>query len=229
MEEIMNKKEIIKKTELFVKETLKKESTGHDWWHSHHVRLLAKQIAKEEGADTFIVELASLLHDIGDYKFHQGNEYIGANLVSEWLSKLDIPNDVTNRIIDIISNSSFMKTLPDSKEKPKKVLTKEAMIVSDADNLDAMGAIGIARTFAFGGFFKEPIYDPSIKPRQNLTKEEYKKKNSTSINHFYEKLLKLKDKMYTTCGKKTAEKRHNYMKSYLKQFFDEWNCMNNFS
>jgi len=224
----MDKQDIIKKTELFVKETLEKDSTGHDWWHVYRVRNLAKRIALHEDADIFIVELAALLHDIGDYKFFQGNEKAGEMKVREWLSSLEIPASLIDKIVEITSQISFMHTLPDKdKKKDKKnsatpTVSKELMAVTDADRLDAMGAIGIARAFTYGGFFNRPIYDPTIKPSKSITKEEYKTTEAPSINHFYEKLLKLKDMMYTKLGRKMAKKRHRFLNLYLKQFFKEW-------
>lgn len=224
----MDRQEIIEKTEYFVKETLSKDSTGHDWWHIYRVRNLAKRIALHEGADIFIVELAALLHDIGDYKFFQGDEEAGTVKVSEWLSSLKISPTLINRIVDITSKISFMHTLPDKgKGRGKKnsaipTLSKELMAVTDADRLDAMGAIGIARAFTYGGFFNRPIYDPATKPSKSITKEEYKTTEAPSINHFYEKLLKLKDMMYTKLGRKMAKRRHRFLNLYLKQFFKEW-------
>ena len=224
----MDRQEIIKKAELFVKQTLSKDSTGHDWWHIHRVRNLAKRIARHEGADIFIVELAVLLHDIGDYKFFQGDEEAGAAKVREWLSSLEISPSLIDKIVEITSQISFMHTLPDKgKGRGKKnsaipTLSKELMSVTDADRLDAMGAIGIARAFTYGGFFNRPIYDPAIKPSKSITKEEYKTTEAPSINHFYEKLLKLKDMMYTKLGRKMAKRRHRFLNLYLKQFFKEW-------
>ncbi|MCG2821410.1 MAG: HD domain-containing protein, partial [Candidatus Atribacteria bacterium] len=160
----MDRQEIIKKTELFVKKTVSEDSTGHDWWHVHRVRNLAKRIAREESADIFIVELAALLHDIGDYKFFQGDEEAGTVKVREWLSSLEISPSLIDKIVEITSQISFMHTLPDKGEgKGKKnsaipILSKELMSVTDADRLDAMGAIGIARAFTYGGFFNRPIY-----------------------------------------------------------------------
>ncbi len=225
----MDKKEIeeiIKKTESFVKETFNQEGTGHDWWHIHRVRNLAKRIAQEEGADILVVELAALLHDIGDYKFFQGDEEAGLALVRKWLSSLKISSFLIDKIVEITSQISFMHTLPSGKGSKKKNstsnLTKELMAVTDADRLDAIGAIGIARAFTYGGFFNRPIYDPAIKPNKSITREEYKITEAPSINHFYEKLLKLKDMMYTNLGQKMAKKRHRFLRLYLKEFFKEW-------
>jgi uncharacterized protein len=224
----MDKQEIIKKTETFVKETLGKDRTGHDWWHVHRVRNLAKRIARHEDADIFIVELAALLHDVGDYKFFQGDEEAGAVKVREWLSSLEISPSLIDKIVGVTSQISFMHTLPDKgKRKSKKnsstpTVSKELMAVTDADRLDAMGAIGIARAFTYGGSFNRPIYDPIIKSSKSITKEEYKTTEAPSINHFYEKLLKLKDMMYTPFGRKMAKRRHRFLNLYLKQFFKEW-------
>lgn len=224
----MDRQEIIEKTELFVKQTLSKDSTGHDWWHIHRVRNLAKRIARHEGADIFIVELAALLHDIGDYKFFQGDEEAGVAKVRKWLSSLEISPSVIDKIVEITSQISFMYTLPDKdKGRGKKnstipTLSKELIAVTDADRLDAMGAIGIARAFTYGGFFNRPIYDPAIKPSKSITREEYKTTEAPSINHFYEKLLKLKDMMHTKLGRKMAKRRHRFLNLYLKHFFKEW-------
>jgi uncharacterized protein len=224
----MGRQEIIKKTELFVKQTLSKDSTGHDWWHIHRVRNLSKRIARHEGADIFIVELVALLHDIGDYKFFQGDEEVGSVKVREWLSSLEISPSLIDKIVEITSQISFMHTLPDKgKGRGKKnsaipTLYKELMSVTDADRLDAMGAIGIARAFTYGGFFSRSIYDPAIKPNKSITREEYKTTEAPSINHFYEKLLKLKDMMYTKLGRRMAKRRHRFLNLYLKQFFKEW-------
>jgi len=224
----MDRQEIIEKTELFVKETLSEDSTGHDWWHIHRVRNLAKRIACHEGADIFIVELAALLHDIGDYKFFQGDEEAGIVKVRKWLSSLEAPPSLIDKIVEVTSQISFIHTLTDKgKGKSKKnsstvTISKEIMAVTDADRLDAMGAIGIARAFTYGGFFNRLIYDPNIKPDRAITKEEYKTTKAPSINHFYEKLLKLKDMMYTPVGRKMAKRRHRFLKLYLKQFFKEW-------
>ena len=224
----MDRQEIINKTELFVKETLSKDSTGHDWWHIHRVRNLAKRIAQHEGADIVIVELAALLHDIGDYKFFQGDEEVGVVKIREWLSSLEIPPSLIDKIVEITFRISFMHTLPAKGERSNKKnyatpkLSKELMAVTDADRLDAMGAIGIARAFTYGGFFNRQIYDPAIKPNKSITKEEYKTTEAPSINHFYEKLLKLKDMMYTKLGRKMAKRRHRFLNLYLKRFFKEW-------
>ncbi|MBA3013080.1 MAG: HD domain-containing protein [Desulfobacula sp.] len=218
----MNEKLIIKEIERLVKNHFLEESSGHDWWHSHRVRQMGLQIAKNESADLFIVEVSALLHDVGDYKFHDGDEEIGGKIINKWLINIGIPPKHIDKILEIIVNLSFMKSLKNNRTITKHSLPIEAKILNDSDRLDALGAIGIARTFAFGGFFKREIHNPIIPPNINITHEEYKKKNSTSINHFYEKLLTLKDTMLTTTGKKLAQERHEYMKTYLDRFFDEW-------
>ncbi len=224
----MNKKEIIAKTENLIKEILAKENTGHDWWHIHRVRKLALKIAQQEGADLFLVELLALLHDLGDYKFFQGDERAGGERIRELLSSLRISSSLINKVIAMTSQISFMHTLPQKDKKEKKndfsqiEDSKELKAVIDADRLDAIGAIGIARAFTYGGFYHRPIYDPSIKPKKNITQEEYKTSTAPSINHFYEKLLKIKHMMYTPLGKKMARRRHRFLNLFLKQFFKEW-------
>jgi len=216
----MNKKEIIKKTESFVKKHLKGDVTGHDWWHIDRVRKMALRIAKKEkNVDLFVVQLAALLHDIADWKFHGGDETIGIKLAEEWLKRLKVEKNVIERVCEIIREISFKGA-----EVKSKMKTKEGMIVQDADRLDAIGAIGIARCFATGAKLNREIYNPEIKPRLHKTFEEYKKAKSTSINHFYEKLLLLKDLMNTKTAKKIAEKRHKFMEQFLDRFFKEWNC-----
>jgi len=222
----MNKEQIINKTEDFVKKIFQKDNTGHDWWHTQRVRILAKKIARDEDADLFIVDIVALLHDVGDYKFFSGDEKVGLLFVKKWLSSLEISEALIERILEIISKISFKNTLPASKnrknKKPVQILSKELTVVCDADRLDAMGAIGIARAFTYGGFYRRQIYNPEIKLNKNITQEEYKTTEAPTINHFYEKLLKLKCMMYTKMGKKIAKKRHRFLNLYLKEFFKEW-------
>lgn len=218
----MNREKKIKEIEGLVKDYFAEESTGHDWWHSLRVRQTGLYIARKEKADLFIVEASALLHDVGDYKFQGGDEDIGRRIIEKWLIGIAVPQKQIDLILDIVTNLSFMKSL-NRPERPGKLLTVEAKIVSDADRLDALGAIGIARTFAFGGFFRQEMHNPEILPNESMTREEYKNKKSTSINHFYEKLLKLKDTMMTRTGKELAKSRHEYMMSYLDRFYDEWN------
>lgn len=223
---MLNANKIIKKTEQYVQDFFQKEATGHDWWHTYRVRMLALKIAKEEGANPFIVEMAALLHDIGDYKFFVGNEKEGQEKVSQYLRSLPLDTSYIEHIIAITSNISFMKTLlPFDNDKIEKKIEKKSLeykAVSDADKLDAIGAIGIARAFTYGGFYHRPIYDPSIPPNPHISQEEYKTTDAPSINHFYEKLLKIKDMMYTNYGKKLAVDRHNFLVEYLRRFYREW-------
>lgn len=223
---MIKKEKIIKKTEDFVKKVFLEDYTGHDWWHTHRVRVLAKKIAISESADLFIVDMAALLHDVGDYKFFGGDEEAGVLFVKKWLSSLKVTEELVDKILTVISNISYKNTLPESGNRKKQnspnFPSKEFMAVCDADRLDAIGAIGIARAFTYGGFYKRQIYNPKIKPMKNITQEEYKKTDAPSINHFYEKLLKIKELMYTKLGKKIAKKRHRFLNLYLKEFYKEW-------
>jgi len=217
----MNKQEILQKAEEFAKGFFQGEATGHDWWHTFRVCKLALRIAEQEGAvDLFIIEMAALLHDVSDYKLHNNDEERGKLFLTAWLDKIKISNDDREKIVYIIENMSFDKSLEGKKIKK----SKEFMIVEDADRLDALGAIGIARTFAVGGNKGRQIYDSNIKPRDELSREEYiNKKKATTINHFYEKLLLLKDLMNTETAKRMALERHQFMEVYLERFFKEWN------
>ena len=213
----MNKREVINKTAEFVKKKLDGEGSGHDWWHVYLVWQLAKKIGRKENADMFVVELASLLHDVADWKFNNGDESIGADVSKEWLTKLGVENSVIDHVSYIVGNVSFKGAGVNHTMK-----TLEGKVVWDSDKMD-IGAIGIARTFAYGGYKGRPIYDPRIKPEFHKNFEEYKKSDGTSINHFYEKLLLLKDKMQTKTGKKMAIRRDKFLRSFLKEFFNEWN------
>ena len=208
---------IIQKTTEFVKETLTGAEGGHDWWHIYRVWNLAKQISKTEAADSFIVELGALLHDIADSKFHDGNEDIGPYKAREFLTSVGAKKETIKHIEEIISNISFK-----GGKHSQRFRSIELDIVQDADRLDALGAIGIARTFNYGGYKNREIYNPNIKPNLNMSKEEYKNSNAPSINHFYEKLLLLKDRMNTKTGKAMAEHRHRYMEGFLEEFYSEW-------
>lgn len=215
----MTSEVIINKTITFVKQTLKNAEGGHDWFHIERVYKNSLQIAKQEPVDVFIVSLGALLHDIADSKFHNGNETIGPKIAREFLFKMNIDSTVIEHVIAIIENISFKSSLMGSS---KKFNSKELDVVQDADRLDAIGAIGIARTFNYGGFKNRAIYNPEIKPDLNMTKDAYKASTAPTINHFYEKLLLLKDKMNTKTGKNLAEQRHKFMKLYLEQFYAEW-------
>ncbi|WP_411501453.1 HD domain-containing protein [Bacillus thuringiensis] len=211
----MKTETIIKETENFVRSILEKDSSGHDWWHIYRVRNLAIKLAQKEGADLFICEMAALLHDVADEKLIS-DETKGINLITNWLKQHDIRENIIRHIISIISEMSFKG----GNRKPME--TMEGKIVQDADRLDAIGAIGIARTFAYAGTKGNLMYDPMLSPRVNMTKEEYRNGKSTAINHFYEKLLKLKDLMNTEYAKEIALERHKIMEEYLKDFFVEW-------
>jgi uncharacterized protein len=202
-------------TREFVKGELQSESSGHDWWHIYRVTELAKRIAKEEGADEFICELAALLHDLADEKI-SGNEEEGIKKVRDWLNTQEIEETMSTQIIHIISTMSFK-----GGNRPP-MSTMEGQVVQDADRLDAIGAIGIARTFAYSGAKGQLIFDPELPPRTEMTYEDYRKGKSTAINHFYEKLLKLKDTMNTEFGRKLAMDRHRMMEEYLEMFYLEW-------
>jgi len=209
---------IIYKTITFVKQQLQNAEGGHDWFHIERVWKNAKLIANEEtGADLKIVELGALLHDIADSKFHDGDETVGPRVAREFLQSHKVEKSIIDHVIKIIENISFKGGNLDQKFK-----SLEMDIVQDADRLDALGAIGIARTFNYGGFKNRAIYDPEVEPNLNMDKETYKKSTAPTINHFYEKLLLLKDRMNTKTGKQLAQHRHNFMESYLDQFYAEW-------
>lgn len=210
--------EIIEQTVEFVKHTLKNAEGGHDWWHIQRVWNNAISITHTEGGNLFVIELAALLHDIADAKFHGGNEELGPQMAKQFLESLKVENEVIEHVQQIIRYISF-------KGGNFKIgfQSLELQIVQDADRLDALGAIGIARAFNYGGFKNRELYNPNIQPLMNMTKEEYKNSTAPTINHFYEKLLLLKDRMNTETGKKLAEQRHLFMESFLEQFYLEWN------
>ena len=215
----MSKKEtIIEATKDFVKETLKNAESGHDWFHTLRVYNNARLIAKSESVDLYIVALGALLHDIADSKFHNGDDNIAPRVVRKFLVQHNVDSFVINSVIDIINNISFNKSL----ETNNKTNSTELDVVQDADRLDAIGAIGIARCFNYGGFKNRKLFDPSIKPNLKMSKNEYKNSKAPTINHFYEKLLLLSDKMNTKTGKKIAKERHQFMTEYLDQFHAEW-------
>lgn len=210
----MSNQSFISATEKFIRELLEGEGSGHDWWHIHRVRNNALNIAKAYQADVFIIEMAALLHDIADHKLHNGDEEIGPRKAAEWMNNIQIPKVDQVHILQIMQEVSF--------SKGKTPSTLEGKIVQDADRLDAIGAIGIARTFAFGGYKKREIYNPEIPPVKYASLEDYKKNTNPTLNHFYEKLLLLKDMMNTEEARKIAEKRHAFMETYLNQFYGEW-------
>ncbi len=208
---------LIDKTIAFVKEKLDNAEGGHDWFHIERVYKNSILIAQEEDCDLTVVKLGALLHDIADSKFHDGDETIGPKTARTFLESENVFEETINHVINIIENISFK-----GGNFENKFSSKELEIVQDADRLDAIGAIGIARTFNYGGFKNRALYNPSIAPNLNMSKEEYKNSNSPTLNHFYEKLLLLKDKMNTATGKKIALERHKYMENFLSQFYAEW-------
>lgn len=216
----MDKEKIIEKTKEFVRNKLEGEGSGHDWWHIYRVYNISVSIAKTENqeVDIFVVKLGALLHDIADWKFNNGDTNVGAKISRDFLESLKVDMETINHVADIVKNISF-------KGAGEKISMKtiEGMIVQDGDRLDAIGAIGIARTFAYGGHDNREMYNPDINPENHETFEQYKNSKGTTINHFYEKLLLLKDLMNTESGKKYAEKRHKFMEEYLEEFYSEWN------
>ncbi len=210
--------DLIQNTIQLVKEKLEGTESGHDWFHIERVWKLSLKIQEKEGGDKLVIELAALLHDIADPKFHNGDETIASKIVNEFLTEQKVDSATIEKVIFIIENMSF-KNRNDAPEN----LPLELKIVQDADRLDAIGAIGIARTFNFGGYKNNLMYHPDIEPKLNQTKEEYKKSNGTTINHFYEKLLLLKDLLNTKTAKEIAEHRHRFMLQFLEEFYKEWN------
>jgi len=215
----MNEQQLIEKTIVFVKRTLEGAEGGHDWFHIERVFLNAKLIANSEDVDGFIVALGALLHDIADAKFYEGDETIGPQKAAEFLLSQNVDSSVIEHVVKIVENISFKNSLSTNKPPFKST---ELDVVQDADRLDAIGAIGIARCFNYGGFKNREIYNPDIPPNLDMSKEEYKNSNSPTINHFYEKLLLLKDKMNTKTGQRIAADRHKFMQQYLEQFYAEW-------
>lgn len=213
----MNNQQIIKNTETFVKNSLKNAEGGHDWFHILRVWNNAKLISKNENVDEFVVELGALLHDIADSKFHDGDETIGPKIARKFLESQNVDDAIIVHIENIISNISFK-----GGNFKQQFKSPELEVIQDADRLDAIGAVGIARTFNYGGFKNRPLYNPEISPDLNQTKEAYKNSEAPTINHFYEKLLLLKDRMNTETGKQIAADRHIYMEHFLTQFYDEW-------
>ena len=204
-------------TILFVKQQLHNAEGGHDWFHIERVYKNALLIAGEEDCDLQVVKLGALLHDIADSKFHDGDETIGPKIARDFLETQNVSTEIINHVIAIIENISFK-----GGNFEKNFSSIELEIVQDADRLDALGAIGIARTFNYGGFKNRAIYDPNVQPNLSMSKEEYKNSDAPTLNHFYEKLLLLKDKMNTKTGKKLAQNRHDFMIRFLAQFYAEW-------
>ena len=202
----------------FVKEKLEGAEAGHDWFHIERVWKLSKKIAEKEGGNLEVIELSALLHDIADPKFHNGDETLALKISKDFLEEIHVEGELIEQVLFVIKNISF-KNRAEAPENPPL----ELQIVQDADRLDAIGAIGIARTFNFGGFKNNLMYHPEINPNLGMNKEEYKKSNGTTINHFYEKLLLLKDLMNTETAKKIASERHDFMLQFLDEFYKEWN------
>ena len=202
----------------FVKEKLEGAEAGHDWFHIERVWKLSKKIAEQEGGNLEVIELSALLHDIADPKFHNGDETLALKISQNFLEEIQVDAELIEQVQFVIKNISF-KNRAEAPENPPL----ELQIVQDADRLDAIGAIGVARTFNFGGFKNNLMYHPEIKPNLGMNKEEYKKSNGTTINHFYEKLLLLKDLMNTKTAKKIASERHDFMLQFLDEFYKEWN------
>jgi uncharacterized protein len=213
----MTNDELIQQTATYVRQTLQGAEAGHDWWHINRVWNNAKLIGKHEQVDMLVVELAALLHDIADSKFHAGDEEIGPKTAGDFLNRIHADATIIEHVQQIIRNMSFKASFGEL-----NCNSLELQVVQDADRLDAIGAIGIARAFTYGGFKNREMYNPDIPPNLNMNKEEYKNSSAPTINHFYEKLLLLKDRMNTVTGKKIAQQRHNFMEQYLDQFDGEW-------
>jgi len=213
----MNSQQLIENTVAYVRETLEDAEGGHDWWHILRVWNNAKLIAQSEPANLLVVELAALLHDIADAKFHGGDEEIGPRTAINFLQNQDVDANVIEHVAQIIRHLSFKASFDG-----KTFSSPELDVVQDADRLDAIGAIGVARAFNYGGFKGRQMHNPEVKPNLNMTKEEYKNTTAPTINHFYEKLLLLKDKMNTPTAQKLATQRHEFMESFLEQFYAEW-------
>ncbi|MBP7318444.1 MAG: HD domain-containing protein [Flavobacterium sp.] len=209
--------ELINKTISFVKAKLENAEGGHDWFHIERVFKNAVLIAKNEDCDVTVVKLGALLHDIADSKFHEGDESVGPKIARDFLESENVDEEIITHVVHIIKNISYK-----GGNFEKKFSSLELDVVQDADRLDAIGAIGIARAFNYGGFKNRALYDPKIAPNSRMSKEEYKKNDAPTLNHFYEKLLLLKDKMNTDTGKQIAKERHRYMEGFLAQFYAEW-------
>jgi uncharacterized protein len=217
----MTDSEIVEETITFVKETLQDAEGGHDWFHIQRVFNNSILIARTEKVNLLVISLGALLHDIADAKFHNGDESVGPKMAKAFLKSLEVDNKIINHVVKIIKHISYKNSL--KKGNKKKFNSLELQVVQDADRLDAIGAIGIARAFNYGGFKNRTMHNPDIPPNLKMSKAEYKKSEAHTINHFYEKLLLLKDKMNTKTGKHLAEQRHQYMLDFLEQFYQEWN------
>jgi uncharacterized protein len=219
MTEALSRESILDQTARHVRQLLSADSSGHDWWHIARVRATALAIGRREGADLFVVELAALLHDIADWKFHDGDDTLGPRMAGEWLASLAVEPAIVEHVCDIIAHMSFKGA---GVATPMRSL--EGRTVQDADRLDAIGAIGIARAFAYGGHKGQPLHDPQLAPQAHASFADYKQNRTTTVNHFHEKLLLLKDRMNTPAGGELAQARHAFMQQFLEQFNNEWHA-----
>lgn len=210
--------EILSRARHYVREEMSKDASGHDWWHIHRVATMAKRLATECGANAFVTELAALLHDVGDYKLRGPSNEPESAIARRWMQSNDVDANVIDQICTIIDGMSYKGAGVKS-----TMATVEGKCVQDADRLDAIGAIGVARTFAYAGNKGQAMHDPELQPVMHQTMEQYRSAKTSSINHFYEKLLLLKDRMNTEPAKRIAEQRHKYMEEFLNQFHAEWN------
>lgn len=213
----MDRQQLVQRTAEFVRQKLSGDATGHDWWHIHRVRVMARRLAREEGADLLVVELAALLHDIADWKFHDGDLEAGPLAASAWLAECGVEHSVIEQVADIIGSLSFKGARVET-----PMATLEGRVVQDADRLDALGAVGIARAFAYGGSQRREIYDPDTAPVAHTSFDAYRSSASSTVHHFHEKLLLLADRMNTETARRLARGRHDYMQSYLDRFHEEW-------
>ncbi|MFC6999677.1 HD domain-containing protein [Rufibacter roseus] len=213
----MNEQELVKQTAKHVEALFSGEGSGHDWWHIRRVWQNALKIGQQEKADLLIVQLGALLHDIADWKFHGGDEEAGPREAAKWLRSLQAPEHIITKVCQIIREVSYKGAGVDTEPS-----TLEAAVVQDADRLDAIGAIGVGRAFAYGGHKNREMYNPHIMPQLHASFEEYKKNSGPTINHFYEKLFLLKDRLNTSTGLQMAEERNNFMKQFVRQFLAEW-------
>ena len=213
----MDQPTILQNTAAYVRQTLSGEGSGHDWWHIYRVWQTARHIGKQEGVDLLVVELAALLHDIADWKFHDGDETVGPRRAREWLAGQGMPEPIIAHVCEIIATLSFKGA-----HVPTPMRTREGQVVQDADRLDALGAVGIARVFAYGGHKSRAIYDPEAPPQLHASADAYKRNTGSSVNHFYEKLLLLQDRMNTPTARRLAAGRHQFMEAFLARFFAEW-------
>jgi uncharacterized protein len=214
---VVDRDSVVAKTQAHVREHLTGESCGHDWWHVHRVWRTAVEIGREEGADLYVVQLAALLHDIADAKFHDGDEEIGPRTAADWLRSLNVDEPTIAHVSQIIRDMSFKGA-----GVPTPMPTREGRVVQDADRLDALGAIGMARAFAYGGSRGRVLYDPESAPLMHATPDAYRSHQGSTINHIFEKLLLLKDRMNTESGRRVADERHQFIEHFLRQFFAEW-------